>query len=116
MAYVKRLSIRARMIVLSVGAVGALVVFAFVAITSTQSMTSESTQATHDQQAFSTLSHAYEAWLLDDDQSNMYAAVLALNDPSQHGLAETTWGQAAAAYADAAKQLDAAGKLVNDSR
>ena len=113
MAYVNRLSIRTRMIGLCAGAVGALVVFAFVAILATQAMTSKSKQATHDQQAFSTLSHAYEAWLLDDDQSNMYAAVLALRDPSQHGLAETTWGQAAAGYADAVKQLAATGKLVS---
>jgi methyl-accepting chemotaxis protein len=112
MAYVKRLSIRARMIGLCVGAVGALVVFAIVAITSTRSMTSESSKASHNQQAFATLSHAYEAWLLDDDQSNMYAAVLALNDPSQHGLAETTWGQAATAYTDAVKQLVATSALV----
>jgi methyl-accepting chemotaxis protein len=113
MAYVKRLSIRARMIGLCVGAVGALVVFAFVAITSTQSMTSQSAQATHAQQAFSTLSRAYEGWLLDDDQSNMYAAVLALRDPSQHDLAEATWGQSAAGYAQAARELAATAKLVD---
>src|SRR2546421_12244273 len=34
---------------------------------------------------------AYEGWLTDDDQSNMYAALVALQDPSQRALEETTW-------------------------
>ena len=101
-----RLTIRARLLVLGIGAVAMLGALGAVAIISMQGMSSQSSQSTHDQNAAQLLSHAYESWILDDDQSNMYAAVLALNDPSQHQLAETTWGQAAAAYTESAKQLN----------
>jgi methyl-accepting chemotaxis protein len=37
-------------------------------------------------------------WTLDDDQSNMYAALVALNDPAQHALAEATFAQAVDGY------------------
>ena len=99
-----RLTIRARLLVLGVGAVAMLGALGAVAIISMQGMSSQSSQSTHDQNAAQLLSHAYESWIIDDDQSNMYAAVLALNDPSQHKLAEQTWGQAASAYADSTKR------------
>jgi hypothetical protein len=41
---------------------------------------------------------AYESWILNDDQNNMYAALVALHDPSKAALTQTTWTQAAAAY------------------
>jgi methyl-accepting chemotaxis protein len=44
---------------------------------------------------------AYEGWLTDDDQSNMYAALIALNDPSQHALENTTWQQVLQGYQQA---------------
>jgi methyl-accepting chemotaxis protein len=49
---------------------------------------------------------AYEGWLTDDDQSNMYAAVVALNDPHQRQLAETTWQQVLKGYQQAASNLN----------
>jgi methyl-accepting chemotaxis protein len=49
---------------------------------------------------------AYEGWLTDDDQSNMYAAVVALNDPHQKQLAETTWQQALQGYKQAASNVN----------
>jgi methyl-accepting chemotaxis protein len=49
---------------------------------------------------------AYEGWLTDDDQSNMYAAVVALADPHQKPLAETTWQQALAGYKQAASNMN----------
>src|SRR5581483_10479312 len=100
-----RLSIRARLFVLCAGAVGALVILGGTAIVTTQGMTSQSDNVKHDQAALKVLNHAYASWLLDDDQSNMYAAVLALNDPSQHALAETTWAQAVAGYNGAVKDV-----------
>ena len=51
------------------------------------------------------VSHADESWILNDGQNNMYAAILALGDPSKQKLAETTWGQAVAAYQDSVAQL-----------
>jgi methyl-accepting chemotaxis protein len=37
--------------------------------------------------------HAFEQWTLDDDQSNMYAALVALHDPAQKKLAAATLEQ-----------------------
>ena len=56
-------------------------------------------------------SHAYRQWLVDDDQSNMYVALLALRDPSQAQLADATYTQAQAGYASAVKYLAEASKL-----
>jgi methyl-accepting chemotaxis protein len=42
---------------------------------------------------------AYVQWTLDDDQSNLYAAVKALRDPARQSLAETTYQQAVQARA-----------------
>src|SRR5450755_2381633 len=36
---------------------------------------------------------AFEQWTLDDDQSNMYAALVALHDPAQKKLAAATLEQ-----------------------
>jgi methyl-accepting chemotaxis protein len=54
---------------------------------------------------FRTERDAYEGWLTDDDQSNMYAAVIALHDPRQDQLAETTWQQALQGYQQANANL-----------
>jgi methyl-accepting chemotaxis protein len=64
---------------------------------------SHQSQATF--QLFQTERNAYEGWLTDDDQSNMYAAVVALNDPKQKALAETTWQQALQGYQQANSNL-----------
>ena len=105
MSALSNLSIRARLAILGVASAAALAILAFIAITTMQSMVAQTSSAQRAQQAERTVSHAYESWTLDDDQSNMYAAVLALNDPTQHKLAEATWGQAAAAYRDTKHQL-----------
>jgi methyl-accepting chemotaxis protein len=67
----------------------------------TKSQQSESTFNVFQQER-----NAYEGWLTDDDQSNMYAAVVALHDPRQKALAETTWQQALAGYKQANSSLD----------
>jgi len=54
---------------------------------------------------FSTERSAYEGWLTDDDQSNMYAALIALNEPSQHALEDTTWQQVLQGYQQANSDL-----------
>jgi methyl-accepting chemotaxis protein len=66
------------------------------------------TKAHQSQSTFSVFNaerDAYEGWLSDDDQSNMYAAVVALNDPHQRQLAETTWQQALQGYQQANAKL-----------
>ena len=87
----RSLSLRARLITLGGGAMLAVLVLAVV---STVLMSSFGTivndNATREDQA-QTISHAYESWIDNDDQNNMYAAIIALRDPTKHQLAETTW-------------------------
>jgi methyl-accepting chemotaxis protein len=116
MSTFKGLSIRARLLVLCVGVVGAIVVLGGVSILSMRSMSSQSNQAGTDATALRTLNHAYAGWLLDDDQGNMYGAVLGLHDPSQHALAETTWGQSAAGYQQALANLNATTKYAKSPK
>jgi len=59
---------------------------------------------------------AYEQWTLDDDQSNMYAAVVALHDPTQHALAETTYQQVVQARAAVTPALATAQTLAASSQ
>ncbi|MGH2888791.1 MAG: HAMP domain-containing protein, partial [Solirubrobacteraceae bacterium] len=55
---------------------------------------------------FRTERNAYEGWLTADDQMNMYAALAILNDPHQHALANTTWGQVVQGHAQALSALN----------
>jgi methyl-accepting chemotaxis protein len=91
--------------VLSGVALGALAVFAAISLVTMTSASGSASTATRSLEASQVLSHAYESWILDDDQSNMYGALVALHEPSQRALAETTWGQAAAAHASSVADL-----------
>jgi methyl-accepting chemotaxis protein len=99
-------SIRRRLAVMGAIAVLACAVLAGLGVWTMRAMSASTTRAQQAQRAAQVVSRAYEAWLLDDDQSNMYAAVIALRDPSKHALAETTWSQAVAGYGDTVKALD----------
>jgi len=66
------------------------------------------TKSRQSESTFTTFSHernAYEGWLTDDDQSNMYAALVALKDPRQRSLENVTWQQALQGYAQADSDL-----------
>jgi methyl-accepting chemotaxis protein len=106
-----RVSVRTRLIAL--GVIGGLCfasgsVFASMQMR-TMSSQARSTAGSHAVEA--AVAKAYEQWLYDDDQSNMYAAVEALHDPSQNQLAETTWGQVEGAYNGAVAALTTAQPL-----
>ena len=61
------------------------------------------------------LAHAYEGWQWQDDQANMYVAVLGLNDPAQAPLAEDTWQQSVDGHDTAVEQLKIARTFVTDA-
>jgi methyl-accepting chemotaxis protein len=111
----KNWSIRLRLGLLSGIAVLASAALAGVGIWSARDMSAASASSSKARTAAVQVSHAYEAWLLDDDQSNMYAAVVALHDPAKHDLAETTWRQAADGYADAARTMATLAKSTSDA-
>jgi hypothetical protein len=111
----KNWSIRLRLGLLSGIAVLAAAALAGVGIWSARDMSAASVSSSKARTAAVQVSHAYEAWLLDDDQSNMYAAVVALHDPAKRDLAETTWRQAADGYADAAGTMATLAKTTRDA-
>ena len=101
------LGIRGKLIglVLALATVSAVCVG--VAVTGLLSARTKAHQSESTFNLFRTQRNAYEGWLTDDDQSNMYAAVVALNDPHQKQLAETTWQQALQGYQQADSNLKA---------
>ncbi len=109
-----RLSVRARLILLGVAAVGAVLAIGALSAITMDGMRSQSASATHSQTAAKLLSHAYESWIRDDDQANMYVAVVALRDPSQRKLAEQTWQQAVDAHVESVAGLKRLRGLLTD--
>jgi methyl-accepting chemotaxis protein len=61
--------------------------------------------------AASAAADAFQQWTLDDDQSNMYAALVALHDPAQQKLTLTTLQQAL----DARKAVEAPLRVIQDA-
>jgi methyl-accepting chemotaxis protein len=92
-----------------VGLVASLLVMGIlstaVAVSGLLTTRSKSNQSESTFNVFTTERDAYEGWLTDDDQSNMYAAIIALHDPGQHKLAETTWQQVLQGYQQAETNL-----------
>jgi methyl-accepting chemotaxis protein len=76
-----------------------------VAVTGLFSARSKSRQSESTFTLFSAEHNAYEGWLTDDDQSNMYAALVALQDRSQRALENTTWQQVLQGYQQASSSL-----------
>ena len=66
--------------------------------------------------AFRAERDAYEGWLTQDDQSNMYSALASLHQASQAGLLNQTWQQVLAGHAQAVAQLAKANALTQDPR
>jgi methyl-accepting chemotaxis protein len=97
----RSVTLRTRLLALGGVSVVALLLVAATSATIMTTISGKARTSTSDQSQAIVLSHAYEAWIRNDDQNNMYAAVIALRDPSQHQLAETTWGQAVAGYREA---------------
>ncbi len=108
------LTLRTRLIALGAVAVLALAVVGGASTLIMRGVRGQVQTSTADQQRSLILSHAYEAWITNDDQNNMYVAVVALRDPSKHRLAETTWGQAAAGYRQSAAGLAKLAPLLTD--
>src|SRR5581483_6913944 len=85
---ISNVSVRTRLIAL--GAIGAVVCLACSIIASIRfgQMKSRANQVQKAHVVEAAVAQAYQGWLFDDDQSNMYAAVVALRDPSQSDLSD----------------------------
>ena len=111
-----RLSIRSRLLLL--GAVSTLSVLAcvLIAYSAFASMSQHASNATRSHRIEVHAAAAFEGWLQDDDQSNMYVAVVALRDPAQRQLAETTFAQVAQGYQQAVSEMSQVQELVRSAR
>ncbi len=109
------LSIRTRLTILGLVAILSSCALAGYAVWTMRTMSDASASALRAQDASASVSRMFESWLLDDDQTNMYAAVVALKDPTKKDLAETTWGQAVAGYQGAVKELPSVRRLLDGS-
>jgi methyl-accepting chemotaxis protein len=105
------ISVKAKIVTMGLGTMAVFLLSIGLAAGSFATMTAQARQATQAHRLSSAVAKAYEQWTLDDDQSNMYAAVVALRDPAQHALAETTFSQAVQARAAATPQLVLAARL-----
>jgi methyl-accepting chemotaxis protein len=99
------MTLRTRLIVLGGVATLALAVLGAVTLTLMSGISNSAGTASSAQHEQALLDRAYESWTLNDDQNNMYAALIALHSAAQTALANTTWGQAVAGYRDAAADL-----------
>jgi methyl-accepting chemotaxis protein len=101
----RSMTLRTRLIALGAVAVISLAVVGGASTLIMHGVRGQVQTSTADQRRSLILSHAFEAWITNDDQNNMYVAVVALRDPAKHTLAETTWGQAAAGYRESSADL-----------
>ena len=101
-----RLGIRGRLVALVLALAALAVGCVGVAVSGLLSARSKSNQAAATFTVFRAERGAYEGWLSDDDQSNMYVALSALHDPSQRQLIASTWQQVMQGYQQAGAGLN----------
>jgi methyl-accepting chemotaxis protein len=111
-----RISVRAKLLVLASVSAAVVVGVTAVGIGVSHSIGANATKVADARAMYAQATGAYEQWLLDDDQSNMYASVVALRDPSQYQLGETTFGQAEDGYKKAVAGLQKAASLARTSQ
>jgi methyl-accepting chemotaxis protein len=104
-------SVRTKLMALGAIIAAVLVAFTLIAANTFSSMTTRSRASANASRLEALVDDAYESWAVDDGQTNMYVAVLALHDATQQKLADDTWVQVGVAHARAQHSLQEAGKL-----
>ncbi|MGO9753445.1 MAG: methyl-accepting chemotaxis protein [Solirubrobacteraceae bacterium] len=99
------LGIRGRLVVLVLALAALSLACVGVAVSGLLSARSKSQQAAATFRVFEADRDAYEGWLSDDDQSNMYVALAALNDPGQRQQMAAEWQQVPQGYQQARVNL-----------
>jgi methyl-accepting chemotaxis protein len=99
------IGVRGKLIGLAVALATVSAICISVAVSGLFTARSKSKQSESTFQMFSNERGAYEGWLTDDDQSNMYAALVALKDPRQRSLENVTWQQVLQGYQQANSDL-----------
>jgi methyl-accepting chemotaxis protein len=99
------LTIRTRLIALTAALGAVCVILVVVSFSSFGSITSSKSDADKSAAQLTAAHDTYEGWLTQDDQSNMYAGLALLNEPSQHTLLSQTWAQVVQGEAQARSGL-----------
>ncbi len=94
----RTLTLKARLGLLGASATAALIAIAVLTSVLMSGISSQTASASGARRAAATLDSAYQSWILNDDQNNMYAALVALHRSSDRALEQTTWQQAVAGY------------------
>ncbi len=108
------MSVRGQLLFGGAGAIVALAAVSAVSLVFAGRVNVNAARSSRTFAAVGQLQRTYQSWLLDDDQSNMYASLVALRQPSQHALAEATWAQAVAAYRQTVTGLQRLRGMVGD--
>lgn len=116
MGFFRKITLRQQLIAVGAVAAALLVVLGVVSITSMHAMQGKSQQVATAQKITEAVNRSFQGWLIDDDQSNMYIAVLALRDPNQNDLAEKSFTEATNGFEQATKALDSAAALNTDPK
>ena len=100
-----RLGVRGRLFAMAITLIGLGAVCVVVATSGLIGQKGKVHQVDSTFKTFSAERDAYEGWLTADDQTNMYAALEVLQDPSQRRLAGVTWEQVVQGHAQAIASL-----------
>jgi methyl-accepting chemotaxis protein len=107
-----RVTIRTRLVVLVGAFMSVLLCSTLIASSSFGATADKARTSDQASKTLDALSTAYEGWQWDDDQANMYVALLGLRDASQQQLIDDTWAQSVDGHQIAIDQLKVARGLI----
>jgi methyl-accepting chemotaxis protein len=112
----RSMTLRKRLLILGGSGIAAVVVLAAVSLLQLSNIGSTTDRNQASEQQAQLITHAYQSWLRNDAQNNMYVAVLALRDPAHAKMAETAWAEAVSAYNTAVADMGKLQKLGIDPK
>ncbi|MFN8022319.1 MAG: methyl-accepting chemotaxis protein [Acidimicrobiales bacterium] len=105
MSVLRRVPIRIRLVLLVLAMASISLIATLAASSGFQSTRQASADGESATVSSRALAHAYEGWQWQDDQANMYVAVLSLGDPAQAQLADDTWQESVDGHDTAVAEL-----------
>ncbi|WP_249012321.1 methyl-accepting chemotaxis protein [Conexibacter sp. DBS9H8] len=116
MTFLSTASVRTRLLTLAAVLAVAWLAAAGVAAVGLLSTRASANRSARVFDTFRAERNAYEGWLTQDDQSNMYVALASLHKASQHGLLATTWQQVLQGHSQAVAGLAGVNGFHPDAR
>jgi methyl-accepting chemotaxis protein len=106
------LTIKLRFVIAATLACGVFLSCVVMAVSTFGRLHTLSTEVASAQRVERLVTDAYKQWVLDDDKSNMFVALGALNDPEQAALSQQTWQQSRDAFTAAKSDMAQVATLV----